>query len=204
MWGKSEELLVAYILNRVPKFILLNKLQKFNWASFSTVNSTSATPYNCDATITFFLTAQQWTSDATTINISFSAINCAQPPIQLTSLDEIWMQHGDLKTFIMMHQHTEARNHFLSKTRNPVTCFAEHQGSAEPLLKNTELDYISPHKRKSILTSANPTTIFLDLHKRFLDPTKRFYSQVKKTLKHLQNLWAHHSHMFAHSHPPYS
>jgi len=46
-------------------------------------------------------------------------------------------------------------------------------------LKNTELDYVSPHKRKSILTSADPTTIFLDLHKRFLDPTNRFYSQVK-------------------------
>jgi len=29
------------------------------------------------------------------------------------------MQHGDLKNFIMMHQHTEARNHFPWNTRNP-------------------------------------------------------------------------------------
>ena len=46
---------------------------------YSTVNCTSATSHNCDATITFFLIAQQWTtSDATiTINISFFALwNC--------------------------------------------------------------------------------------------------------------------------------
>jgi len=49
--------------------------------SQSTVNCTPATSYNCDATITFFLTAQQWaTSDVTTINISCSAI-CTQPPV---------------------------------------------------------------------------------------------------------------------------
>jgi len=30
--------------------------------------------------------AQQRTSDATTISISFSAINCTQPPVQLTGL----------------------------------------------------------------------------------------------------------------------
>jgi len=28
-------------------------------------------------------------------------------------------------------------------------------------MKNTELDYISPHTRKSILTSTNPTTHLL-------------------------------------------
>jgi len=40
----------------------------------STVNCTSATSYNCNATITFFLIPQQWiTSDAITTNISFSA-----------------------------------------------------------------------------------------------------------------------------------
>ena len=80
--------------------------------SFSTVNCTSATSYNCDATITFFLIAQQWTtSDATPINISFSVV-CSQPPVQLTGLLRIWMQYGDLKIFIMTHQHTEARNNF--------------------------------------------------------------------------------------------
>ena len=47
----------------------------------STVNCTSATSYNYDATITFFLTAQQWTTnDATTLNISCSAI-CTKPPV---------------------------------------------------------------------------------------------------------------------------
>ena len=39
---------------------------------YSTVNCTSATSYSCDTTITFSLTAQQWTtSDATATNISF-------------------------------------------------------------------------------------------------------------------------------------
>jgi len=81
--------------------------------SFSIVNCTSATSYNCDTTLTVFLTAQQWTtSDATTINISFSTINCAQPPIQQTDLLGIWMQYGDLKIFKMTHQQTEARNRF--------------------------------------------------------------------------------------------
>jgi len=32
-------------------------------------------------------------------------------------------------------------------------------------LKNTELDDISPRTRKSILTSTNPTTRLLDLHR---------------------------------------
>ena len=30
-----------------------------------------------------------------------------------------WMWHGDLKNFIMTHQHTEARNYYPYKTRNP-------------------------------------------------------------------------------------
>jgi len=38
----------------------------------------------------------------------------------------------------------------------------------EPLLKNTELDYISPHTLKSILTRTNPTTHLLDLHRNVL------------------------------------
>jgi len=37
--------------------------------------------------------------------------------------------------------------------------------NTEPLLKNSELDYISPHTRKSILTSTNPTTHLLDSHR---------------------------------------
>jgi len=45
----------------------------------------------------FFLIAQQWTtSDATTINISCSAI-CTHHPVQLTGLLAVWMRHGDLK-----------------------------------------------------------------------------------------------------------
>jgi len=52
---------------------------------YSTVNCTSATSYNYDATITFFVIAQQWTSDLSTINISWSAI-WTQSPVQLTGL----------------------------------------------------------------------------------------------------------------------
>jgi len=38
---------------------------------------------------------------------------------------------------------------------------------------------MSPHTRKSILTSTDPTTHLLDLHRNvFLDPTIRFCSQV--------------------------
>ena len=85
-------------------------------AYFSTVNCASATSYNRDATVTFFLIAQQWTtSDATTVNISFSASNCTQPLVQVIGLLAIWMQHADLKIFIMTHQHSEARNHFIMK-----------------------------------------------------------------------------------------
>jgi len=36
------------------------------------------------------------------------------------------MQHGDLKFFIMTHQHTEARNQFPSKTRNPHGTLKTH------------------------------------------------------------------------------
>jgi len=88
------------------------------------------------------------------------------------------MQYDDLKIIIRTHQHTEARNHLSLpfkkneepswnplNSRNPTACFAEHQDSAEPMLKNTELDYISTHTRKSILTSTNPTTHLLDLHR---------------------------------------
>jgi len=32
-------------------------------------------------------------------------------------------------------------------------------------MNNTELEYIFPHTRKSILTSANPTTHSLDIHR---------------------------------------
>jgi len=41
--------------------------------------------------------------------------------------------------------------------------FCETLGYHRTLLKNTELDYISSHTRKSILTSTNPTTHLLDL-----------------------------------------
>jgi len=32
-------------------------------------------------------------------------------------------------------------------------------------MKNTELEYIYPHTRKSVLTRATPTTYLLDLHR---------------------------------------
>ena len=54
-----------------------------------TVNWWSATSYNYDATITFFLIAQQWTtSDATTINICYSTI-CTQPHVQPTGRESV-------------------------------------------------------------------------------------------------------------------
>jgi len=73
----------------------------------------------------------------------------------------------------MTHQYPEARNLSPKKrgtlgtlnSRNPTTCFPGHQGSAEPMLKITELDYVSTHTRKSILTSTNPTTHLLYLHR---------------------------------------
>ena len=60
--------------------------------SFSIVICTSTTSYNCDATITFFLIVH-WNYQF------FSAINCAQPPAQLTGLLGTWMQRGDLNNF---------------------------------------------------------------------------------------------------------
>jgi len=58
--------------------------------------------------------------------------------------------------------------------RNPTTCFAE------PLLKNTELDYISPHAWKSILTSRKPTTRLLDLRGNVFIPNKALLLAGKK------------------------
>jgi len=58
----------------------------FSSTSQFNVNYTSATSFNCDATITF-LNVQQWTaSDETTVNIFYSASNCTQPSLQLTGL----------------------------------------------------------------------------------------------------------------------
>ena len=105
-WGK-QVLFWTKCLKFVPKRVNLTSLTPM----YSTVNCTSATSYNYDATITFFVVAQHWTtSDAPTIDISCSTI-CIQPPVQLTGLLGVWMQHGDLKNFIMTYQHTESRNH---------------------------------------------------------------------------------------------
>jgi len=92
------------------------------------VNCTSATTYNCDATVTFFFIAQQWiTSDATTINISFSTVNYTQPPVQATGLLGVWIRHGDQKIFIMTHEHSDASNHFSGKkTRNSHATLKTH------------------------------------------------------------------------------
>jgi len=101
-----------YFWNRVPRLYFWANCKFSRGPSFSIASCTSATSYKCGTTITFLI-AQQWTtSDATTINISFSAINCTQPPVQLIGLLVIWMQHGDLQIFIMTHQHAEVRNHF--------------------------------------------------------------------------------------------
>ena len=76
----------------------------------STVNCTSATSYNYDATLTFFLTTEQCTTnDITTFNISCSTI-CTQTPVQLTGLLWVWARWS--KNYIMTHQHTKPRYHF--------------------------------------------------------------------------------------------
>jgi len=59
---------------------------------YSTAYCTSATSYNYDATITLFLIAQQWRSDAITLNISCSAI-CTQPRVQPVAILE-WKNWG--------------------------------------------------------------------------------------------------------------
>jgi len=48
------------------------------------------------------------------------------------------MQHGDLKLFIMTHQHAEVRNHFPLKTGNP---HGTHKIHVTPLhvLRNTKV-----------------------------------------------------------------
>jgi len=46
------------------------------------------------------------------------------------------MQHGDLKFFIMTHQHTEARNQFHEKTRNPHGTLNTH---VTPLQQNSRV-----------------------------------------------------------------
>jgi len=110
-----------YIWNRVPKVMLLNKLQKFKGAFF----------LYCELYIGNI--ASLWCNNNVLLNCItinnkrrnnyqyfFSAINCSQPPVQLSGQLGIWMQHGDLKIFIMTHQHTEVRNNFpLKKTTNP-------------------------------------------------------------------------------------
>ena len=43
-----------------------------------------------------------------------------QPPVEPTGLLGIWMQHGDLKIFVMTHQHTE-QEIICSKKRGTLT-----------------------------------------------------------------------------------
>ena len=66
-----------YIWNRIPRLYLWINCKSSRGPSFSIVNCTCATLYNRDATITFFLVAQQWTTiDATIINISLRLNTC--------------------------------------------------------------------------------------------------------------------------------
>jgi len=53
-------------------------------------------------------------------------------------------------------------------------------------LKNTELDNISPHTRKSILTSTNPTTHLLDLRRNVFRPLLLAGTKLKSTYKSLE------------------
>jgi len=101
----------------------------------STVNCTSAISYNCDATITFFCTTMnnRWRT-----NYQYFFFGCTQPPVQLTGLLGVWMRYGDLKIFIMTHQHTEARNNFPWKTKNPHGTLKTH-GTSRHVLRNTRV-----------------------------------------------------------------
>jgi len=54
------------------------------------------------------------------------------------------------------------------------------------MLKNTELDYISTHTRKSILTSTNPTTHLLDLHRNVFSTQQSAFTRMYKTYKTLE------------------
>jgi len=105
-WGQ-QVLFGTTFLKFGPKRVNLTSLTPM----YSTVNCTSATSYDYDATITFLVVAQQWTIDAPTIDISCSATS-TQPPVQPTGLLGVWMEHGDVKNFIMTHQHAESRNNF--------------------------------------------------------------------------------------------
>ena len=156
-------------------------------ASFSTVNYTSVTSYNCHATITFFSIAQQWTtSDATTINISFLAINCTQPPVQLTGLLGVWMRHGDLKIFMMTHQHTEARNNFPWKNEEPLKLTWPHYmfcGTLAyhgiPVEEYWARLYFYTYMEIHFDEHKSYYTLIRFTQKCFSDPTKRFCSQVQ-------------------------
>ena len=71
----------------------------------STVNCTSATSYNCDATITFFLTAQQWCT-----NCQYFLFRYLHSTSCITNWPT-WSLNAasDLNNFTMTHQHTEAK-----------------------------------------------------------------------------------------------
>ena len=116
---------------------------------YSPVNCTSATSYNYDATITFFVIAQQWTSDLSTINISCSAI-CTQPCITN------WPTWSPNAARWSKKVHTDASTYWSEKSfplkmrnpqnsRNPTTCFAE------ALLKSTDLHFQVPGQRHCFL-----------------------------------------------------
>jgi len=56
-------------------------------------------------------------------------------------------------------------------------------------LKNIELGYVSPHTRKFILTSANPTTHLLDLRRNVFRPNNALLlagTRLKSTYKSLE------------------
>jgi len=91
--------------------------------------------YNCHATKSFFLIAQHYQCFLFCYLFSTSYITNWRT--------WVWMRHDDLVNFIMTHHHTEAKNHFPKKARNPQnsrnpnTCFVEPKVPPEPLLKST-------------------------------------------------------------------
>ena len=123
-------------------------------------------------------------------NISCSSIHLYSTScrLQLTGLLGLWMRHGDLKNFIMTHQHTKSRNHFPLK-RGTLTIggackflgvwriFAqispnlpEKNSKENDLQKN---DYISSHVECICLNQSTIQAPLLNLPKSPLTCPKR-------------------------------
>ena len=101
---------------QAPKFYFLpwkSKLAHKNWfdscSSFKThVGNKKAISVHCQNN----KNTRSLGGEKSPMVIEPTLVKDPTSPLQLTHLLGIWMQHGDLKFFIMTNQHTKARNHF--------------------------------------------------------------------------------------------